>query len=478
MSAPTAPQYSMLVDRLQGTVATPGSDAFEASRTAWNLTVTHQPELVVEAQSAPDVQAAVQFANEQGLTLTVQTTGHGQPQCAGGGVLILLGKLNTVTIDREARTAKVGGGAVWADVIGPAHAAGLAPLSGSSPGVGVVGYLLGGGYGLMMRTYGLAVDMLKKATVILADGSIVTASPTENADLFYALRGGGGAFGIVTELEIGLVPHAEVFAGSVAFDAGLAPQVYRAWSEWTHTLPNEVTSGTVLITFPPVPFVPEFLHGRSLLILTACSTLPQAESEALLAPIRSMAGAELDSFRWMPFTESATIYNDPVDPLPAIGTGALLTAFESDTIDTFLGAIGPIPQSPNLMIQVRHAGGASADVPTPETPIGNRREGRYLAYLLGVPMGPFTPEAIGAHGEACLQALEPWILARGPLNWVGEATVSADQIRGVYDDASFARLLEIKRRVDPKNVFSRAGVGIWIAAQKDSMSKDQGEPHR
>lgn len=468
MSAPTASQYQPLADRLQGRICTPDTDTFEASRQAWNRTIDHRPELIVHAHSSADVQTAVRYATDHGLPIAVQTTGHGQPQVAQGGVLVLLGQVNAVTIDREARTATIGGGAVWADVIGPAHAAGLAPLSGSSPGVGVVGYLLGGGYGLMLRTYGLAVDMLRKAKIVLTDGSLVTASPTENPDLFYAIRGGGGAFGIVTELEIGLVPHAEVFGGNVAFDASLAPEVYRAWSAWTATLPKEVTSGTILITFPPVPFVPEFLHGRSLLIVTACSTLPQAESEALLQPIRSLPGAELDSFRWMPYTECATIYNDPVDPLPALGTGAMLTGFDANTIDAFLEAIGPIPQSPNLMIQVRHLGGACADGDVSATPIGDRRHAQYLTYLLGVPMGPNTPEAIAAHGEACLRALQPWTLARGPLNFVGEANVCADQIRGVYDEAAFAKLVDIKRRVDPGNLFSRAGVGIWVAAQDAS----------
>jgi hypothetical protein len=467
MSAPTSPSLSTA--DLDGLVHSPGSEGFVQGCAAWNLTISHSPALVVEAESVADVQAAVRFARQNDLSITVQTTGHGQPRHAAGGVLIRLGKLNNVSIDATGKTATIGGGAVWADVIGPAHAAGLAPLSGSSPGVGVVGYLIGGGYGLLMRKYGLAVDVLKRAQVVLADGSVVTASPTENPDLFYAIRGGGGAFGIITELEVGLVPHHEIFGGSVAFDASLAPQVYRAWSEWTKTLPDDVTSGTILITFPPVPFIPEFLHGRSLLIVTAASTLPLEESEALLAPIRSLPGAEMDSFQWMPYTETARVYNDPVDPLPVMGTGSMLTKFEEETIDAFLAAVGHIPHAPNLMIQVRHLGGAAAKVAADATPMGNRRDAQYLVYCLGVPMGPHTPEGIAAHGEGCLQALAPWTLARGPLNWVGEGTISGEQIRGVYDDTSFARLLEIKGKYDPTNVFCRAGVGIWLADQAEAI---------
>lgn len=462
-ATPLQSEIDILREQIQGDVWAGGDPQFEAQRMAWNLTIDHQPTIIVEAASTDCVQAAVEFASKNGLKLTVQTTGHGQPRRCEGGLLLRLCRLNQVSIDANSKTASIGGGAVWGDVIGPAHAAGLAPLSGSSPGVGVVGYLVGGGYGLMLRKHGLTVDTLKSATVVLADGSVARASAEANSDLFYAIRGGGGAFGVITEVEVGLVPFAEVFGGHVAFDASLAPQVLKTWAEWTKTLPNDVTSGVVLITFPPVPFIPEFLHGRSLLVIVATVCLPAEEAEALLAPIRSLPGAEMDSFATMPYTESASIYNDPVDPLPAIGRGALLKEFGPEAVDAFFESVGPIPQSPNMMIQIRHLGGAVKDTPAQATPIGDRRQANYLAYCLGVPMPHNPADGIASHAEGVLKSLAPWELARGPLNWVGEGNLTAKDIRGVYDDASFEQLLSIKRRVDPGNVFGNAGVGIWLA---------------
>ncbi|HRI42565.1 MAG TPA: FAD-binding oxidoreductase [Fimbriimonadaceae bacterium] len=458
-------ELAQLAQVVTGTVYACDSPGYEDSCAAWNRAIDHRPSVVVEAESAEDVQKAVRFATRHRLPITTQTTGHGQPQIAAGGLLVQMKRLNRVVVDSANQTASVGGGAQWSDVIAAAYPAGLAPLSGSSPGVGVVGYLLGGGYGLMLRTYGLTVDQLRRAKVVLADGSLVVASESENPDLFYALRGGGGAFGIVVELEIGLVPHAEVFAGSVAFDASNGAEIFKTWMAWTKTLPDEITSGIFVITFPPVPFVPEFLHGRSLVFVTACSTLSPEESELLLAPIRSRPGAELDSFRMMPYTESGSIYNEPVDPLPLVGRGAMLTDLDEAAVEALFHAIGPIPQSPNLMIQIRHLDGASARIPAGATPIGDRRNGGYLLYALGVPMGPHSPQSIAAHGEGILDALEPWIHARAPLNWIGEASITAEQIRGVYDDASFERLIRVKKQVDPDNRFDKAGVGIWMAAQ-------------
>ena len=376
--------------------------------------------------------------------------------------MLRLGRMNAVSVDGVSRTATVGGGAKWEDVVPVAHAHGLAPLSGSSPDVGVAGYLVGGGYGLMQRKYGLAVDALISATLVLADGSIVRANAEENADLFWAVRGGGAAFGVITEMVIGLVPNATVFGGNVIIDASQAPAVLRAWSEWTATAPDEVTSAVILITFPPLPFVPEFLRGTSKAIFVACVT-DLERAEEILRPMRNLPGVEFDTFRPMPFTECASIFNDPVEPMPAIGSGTMLGNFEGEAVDAFLEAVGPIPQSPNLMIQLRHIGGVSATVPAAETPIGDRRVARYLIYCLGVPMPHNPPVNIVHHAEQSLSALNPWMVARGPLNWIGEATVPADAVRGVYDDPSFERLLSVKRTVDPYNLFRNASIGLWLA---------------
>lgn len=445
--------------RLTGVAAVPGDAAFDELRACWNLSLDLQPEIVVAAANEADVQAAAKFADDHGMPISVIATGHGQPRNCAGGVLIRTSSLNSVNVDPASRTARVGGGAVWNDVIQAAYPHGLAPLSGSSPGVGVVGYLLGGGYSLMLRTYGLAIDHVKAFRVVLSDGSVVVASPESHTDLFWALQGGGGAFGIVTEVTIGLVPHAEVYGGALMFPGDRAPEVYQAYAEWTSTLPNDLTTSVIMIHFPPVPFVPEFLQGRTMVIVTACMEADQGKGEALLAPMRAL-GPEVDMVGIMPFTESARIYNDPVDPLPANGRGVLLHDIEPEAIDALLEAIGPMDRSPNLMIQLRHLGGAAADRQESDSPVGDRRRARYVVYLLGVLMGPNTFDAMSSHAEGVIAALRPWVMSRGPLNWLGEGAVTAEEIRDVFGAEDFARLCDIKKRYDARGAFKCASIGI------------------
>lgn len=448
------------IEGFAGELHTPASDRYDALRTGWNVAIAHTPDLIAVARDEQDVQAAVAYAHQHGLKVTVQATGHGQPRRAHGGLLLDVSQLDSVEIDPQGVTAAIGGGAQWSKVVAAAHPHGLVPLHGSSPGVGVVGYTLGGGVGVLVRKYGLTVDHVRSMRVVLPDGRLVAASAQENPDLFWAMLGGGGAYGVVTQIVVGLVPHAHAFAGNVMFDASRAPQVYRAWLEWTQTLPESVTSTVTMITFPPVPFVPEFLHGRSMLMLQACAATDAAEGEALLKPMREMEGAEFDSFRWMPSLENGSIYNDPVDPLPAGGRGAMLKALDAEAIDAFLGAVGVPAQSPNLMIQLRHVGGAMARADRAATPLGGRREAEYIVYYLGVPMSPEHPRLMAEHAEAGLAALRPWTLSRGPLNWLGEGDVSAAHIREVFDAGDYERLCAVKRTHDPKGLFAHAGVGV------------------
>lgn len=448
------------LDGFSGELHAPGSERYDALRTGWNVAISHTPDLIAVAFDERDVQAAVAYAHQNGLKVTVQATGHGQPRRASGGLLLDVSQLDSVSIDAAAATATIGGGAKWGKVIEVAHTHGLAPLNGSSPGVGVVGYTLGGGYGLMVRTYGLTVDHVRSMRVVLAEGRVALASREENSDLFWAMLGGGGAYGVVTQITMGLVPHAHAFGGNVMFDASRAEQVYDAWLDWTRTLPESVSSTITMITFPPVPFVPEFLHGRSMLVLQACAATDAAEGEALLKPMREREGAEFDSFRWMPSTEFGSIYNDPVDPLPVGGRGAMLKGLDREGVRAFLGAVGTPAESPNLMIQMRHVGGAMARVERGGSPLGGCRDAQYLVYYLGVPMSPEHPRRMAEHAEAGLAALRPWILSRGPLNWLGEGDVSAAHIREVFAASDYERLCAVKRAHDPQGLFAHAGVGV------------------
>lgn len=262
-------------------------------------------------------------------------------------------------------------------------------------------------------------------------------------------------------MEIALFPHAEVYGGAVLFPADRAEEVFPAYFDWTQDLPDEVTSQVCLINFPPVPFVPEPLRGKAFAMVTACICTDQATGEALMRPMRQV-GPAIDTFGMMPFNETGRIANDPVDPLPAVGTGVMLKGLTSEAIPALLAAIGPMAQSANLKIELRHLGGAMGRVSHEETAIGCRREAEYLVYALGVPMGPVTPAMMEEQAERVFQALAPYVVCRGPLNFLGEGTVKGEAIRQVFGEADFQRLGEIKQALDPTNLFCNAGLGIAV----------------
>jgi len=445
---------------VSGAVLAPGDEGYDRARSGWNLAIDQRPDLIVVVANEADAIAAVDYANAIHASVTVQGTGHGQPKTCAAGVLINTASLNRVEINAARKTACIGAGARWEHVIEAAYPHGLAPVSGSAPNVGAVGYILGGGYGIASRKYGLAIDNVREFRIVVPGGDLRIASPEENADLFFAVLGGGGSFGVVTEMTIDLHDNAEVFGGSVMFDASRAAEIYRAYSGWVQALPDEVGSALHVMNFPSAPFIPAFLQGRSMVIVIACVSGALDKAEEWLKPVRTLEGAEFDSFHLMPYTESGAIFQDPVDPLPVNGRGVLLSDFTQKTAEAFLAAAGPLPQSPNMMIQLRHLGGAISRKGDPRSCIKRNRQAKFLTYLLGIPSPQNPPERMAAHAEGVFEAIKPWVFSRGPLNWLGEGAVPASSIRAVFADDEFERIRRVKESIDPRNCFSNAGLGI------------------
>lgn len=448
-----------LRSKVSGAVILPGDERYDAARQGWNLMVEQRPAVIVDVADEADVQAAVRFAATAHLPISVMSTGHGLHRACNGGVLIRMAAMTGVKIDAETGTARIQGGAQWKDVLPLAQAEGFSAMSGSAPHVGVVGYTLGGGFGLLMRKYGLAVDLVRQMRVVLASGEVVVANTQENADLFWALLGGGGTFGVVTEIEIALVREPRVFGGSAIYPADRAEETMLAYRAWTRTLPDEVTSSIVIVNFPPLPFIPEPVRGRQVVMICACAGGDLQEAERLIAPMRNLGEPILDTFGAFDYVESGRVYQDPLDPMPVVGQGVLLRDLDEEAIRDMLAAVGSIGQMPNLQIQIRHIGGAIKRVPHGATSVGCRREAEFLVYCLGVPNPMATPDAMDAHANGIFSALGQQVICRGPLNFIGEGRVSGEAIENVFHADDWARLQSVKAKFDPTNRFCYAGVG-------------------
>lgn len=438
---------------LQGQVITPTDPRYDEARLAWNRSVEQRPALIVAAASASDVAEAVRYARANGLGVAVQSTGHGVTLPANDCLLILTSGLKDLRVDEKSQTAWVGAGFKWGEVLAETQQHGLAPLLGSSPTVGVVGYTLGGGLGWLGRKHGLAVDSVLKFELVTAAGELVTASAAENADLYWGLRGGGGSFGVVTGMEIRLYPVQTVYGGNLIYPAADAREVMRRYSEWIKTNPDELTTSVVLINFPPIPQVPEPLRGKSFVMVRGCYCGPLEEGEALITRYwRNWKAPVMDMFGPMPFAEVAKISSDPVNPAPSHTTGAWMRKLSNEAIDTLLKYAFPQGAPPALtVVEVRHAGGAINRV-RPGSTAFSRRDAELVLFAVGM-----TPTAeiyanVVHHAELMKEELAPALTGGLYMNFVyGEE--ARTRTRDGYTPEAYERLQAVKAAVDPENTF-------------------------
>ncbi len=456
---PLAGSAAELRSRIAGTVLTPADPGYDDLRLAWNRSYEHHPALVVVPASAADVAVAVRHAGHHGLPVAVQATGHGVVRPADGGMLLLTHRLDDVTVDAEAWTARIGAGAKWEKVLGPATAAGLAPLLGSTPDVSAVGYTLGGGMGWLARKYGLAADHVRALELVTADGAIRRASPESEPDLFWALRGGGtGSLGVVTAMEIDLVPVASLYAGNLLYPAGMAREVAARYRAWVEDAPDELTSAMCFMNFPPLDEVPEPIRGRSFAIVRGAFVGSDDAGERLLRYWRDWRAPDLDLWGRMPFSEVATISNDPVDPLPSLATTEWLDDLGCDAVDVLVEALfeqeGP---SPLLFAEARHCGGAIGRPPEHPNAYGNRAR-RFVLECVAVTQGPESEAALAGWVFGFKQRLAPHIAGGAYLNFLEGEEKRRRSSEG-FEPEAWQRLRRIKAEVDPADVFSH-GIAI------------------
>ncbi len=427
-----------------------GADPDAAAETAtFNLAVVHSPAVVVGAACAEDVAAAVTWAAERGLPVAVQATGHGAVAPADGAVLITTHRMRAVSIDPARRTARAEAGARWRDVIDAAAIHGLAPLSGSSSQVGVVGYTLGGGIGLLSREYGFAADLVRSLNLVGADGQPRVVDPTSDPELFWAVRGGKGNFGIVTEIEFDLIPITEIYAGSVFFDGGSAAEVLRRYQAWAPTLPDQTTTSIAIVRLPPADTLPLPLRGRTVVHLRCSHNGSAPEGEQLLAPMLTSGMILAQVTGPLPFTMSDAVHQDPTEPTPVHERTAQLRELSDEVLARVVAAASPQAESALVMIEVRQLGGALARPPAVPNAVAGR-EGAYAVVALGL-LAPGQEDAARAAVDGLIDGVQSWTTGTALLNFLGAAT--PDRVRRAWTPEMYARLLRVKHRVDPGNMF-------------------------
>ncbi len=423
-------------------------------RAAWNLTVDQHPALIVVVKSAADMAQTVRFAHTADLQVAVQATGHGVVRPADGSVLIITSQFTEVSVNAEARTAWVSAGTKWGKVLEQTQAVGLAPLLGSSPGVGAIGYTLGGGLGWLARKYGLSIDSVNCFDVITSDGRIIEASETQNSDLFWGLRGGGGGLGVVTGMEIRLYPITSIYGGTLAYPVEQARKVFQRYREWIATASDELTSSIGIMNVPPAPVFPEPLRGKTIVTVRGGFCGPLEQGEVLLKFWRDWQTPLMDDFQVLPFAQVAQISKDPLEPSAGVSSSVWLNNLNDEFVATLLEyAVARGGPSPLIAAEIRHTGGAIARV-DPRANVFGHREAPHVLQMLGLGQTSEMQAAFRQRAAQFKQALQPYTLGVY-LNFMSgeEARTHA---RDAFSAEAYQRLQTIKAKYDPDNCFSHS----------------------
>jgi FAD/FMN-containing dehydrogenase len=432
-----------------GAVHLPGDPGYDNARLPWAMSVDQRPAAVMYPASAEEVADVVRFAADAGLRVAPQGTGHNAGPLGPLDDVILLrtSAMTSVTIDPVARIARAEAGALWLDVVEAASKYGFDGLHGSSPDVGVVGYSLGGGIGWFARQYGLQTNSITAVEIVLADGSLVRADAAHHTDLFWALRGGGGNFGVVTALEFKLYPIETAYAGMLVWDWSHAHEVLSRWAAWAVDAPDLITTSFRILQIPPLPSVPEPMRGRKIVMINGAALWYDEEAAAILAPLRELA-PEIDTFSRVPAVSLSRLHMDPEGPTPGVSDTAMLRELPPEAIEAFLAVAGPDSDSCLVAAELRQLGGALARVPRGAGAL-THLAGQFQ--LFGVAIAP-TPEMAAAghaHASRLVSTMRPWHARQQYLNFVEKAV---DTSTG-YDEYSWLRLRELPARFDPDGLF-------------------------
>jgi FAD/FMN-containing dehydrogenase len=440
-----------LAQALRGELIRPGDPEFDEARSVWNGAHDRKPALIIRCRGVADVLKGVEFARSEGLPIAVRGGGHSIPgfSTVDDGLVLDLSAMNAVHVDPDRRTITAQAGCLWSDVDAEAQAFGLAVTGGLVSTTGIAGFTLGGGIGWLVRQCGLTCDNLVGADIVTADGQYLHVSEDEHPDLLWALRGGGGNFGVVTSFELRMHEVGPtVFAGLVFYPGEDADRVLRGFRTAAAGAPDELSMAVNLTTAPPVPFLPAEVHGKPIIAVLGVWSGRPADGDAATRPFRELAPVVADLFSAMPYTAMQSL----LDPLYPRGMwNYFRSAFFADLDDATTGAIvSSYAQVPNALseLHIHHLGGAMGRVPADATAFGTR-DRDFLLNTVARTLDAGGYDGVVGWARAATDALGPDAAAY--VNFTGEA--GEDRVRASYPPATYERLVAVKDRYDPTNLF-------------------------
>jgi FAD/FMN-containing dehydrogenase len=444
--------FARLQRSFRGELVRPGDPTYNLHRKVWNGSIDRHPALIARCAGVTDVISALAFARRTGLIVAVRSGGHSFPglSVCDGGVVIDLRPMDQIRVDRAAGTVRAQAGVLLGELDRATQAFGLAVPIGSVSTTGLAGLTLGGGFGWLMRKYGLAIDQLLSVEIVTADGEVMHASGATNPDLFWGVRGGGGNFGIVTDFEYRLQPVGPtVLSGLVLWPLDEAPDVVRRYRDWAATAPDELTTALVLRRAPAIDLIPESLHGHPVVGVACCWVGPLDRGEKVLEPMRRFGSRSVDLLGPRPFVEHQAMLDSAFPPGIWIYSKATdVKALHDDVLDVVLDQAARISSDLSGIIAWQ-LGGAVARIGELETPFGSRSSG-FLVDIVGATASVKGFEHERDWARDCWNALAPHH-AGAYVNWLmdeGEL-----RVREAYGEQRYARLQAVKRQYDPENIF-------------------------
>lgn len=450
-TAPSGIDASSLRRLCGGSVFLPGDPGYDAARLPWSAAVDQRPAAVAYPRSATDVSEVIRGAIGLGLRIAPQSTGHNAGPLAAQGlsdvVVIRTSEMSEVTVDVERQVVRVGGGTIWEPAVDAAAEAGFTVLHGSSPDVGIAGYSLGGGIGWYARKLGMATNNLTAVELVTATGTIVRADAENNAPLFWALRGGGGSFGVVTALEFRMFPFQTAYAGMLVWDIAHAEKVLRTWAAWAPGAPDEVTTSFRILRLPPMPEIPEVVRGRDLVVVNGAVLDTDERARDILSDLRAL-DPEIDTFDRVPTQGLVRLHMDPEGPTPFASDTTMLHSLPEEGIQAFLAEAGPQATTTLLMAEIRQLGGALG---RPHEGGGalSHFDGQFLVFAGGIAATPEMGAQAHADAVRLVRALAPYSNGRNYLNFAEEKV----DVRSGFAESAWVQLTGIRSAIDPDGVF-------------------------